>query len=49
MNAGDGLHSSRSREVEKAYRNTAFKDDAQRIEFLFQRYQTLVDAEKKFK
>ena len=32
--------------VEQAYRKAPFKDDAERIQFLFERYQTLIGAEK---
>ena len=39
-------HTALDKLVEKAYRNLAFKDDAQRIAFLFTRYQALVEAEK---
>ena len=39
-------HTALDKLVEKAYRNTAFKDNAQRIAFLFQRYQALVETEK---
>ena len=39
-------HTALDKLVEKAYRNPAFKDDAQRIEFLFTRYQELVQLGK---
>ena len=39
-------HSELDKLVEQAYRNTPFKDDSERIKFLFERYQALVDAEK---
>lgn len=37
-------HTALDKLVEKVYRSTPFKDDAQRIAFLFQRYQALVGA-----
>lgn len=39
-------HSDLDKLVEKAYRNISFKNDAERIKFLFERYQVLIDAEE---
>jgi len=37
-------HNTLDKLVEKAYHKSAFKDDAERIKFLFERYQTLIEA-----
>lgn len=42
-------HSELDKLIEEAYRKTPFKDDAERIKFLFERYQALIDAEDKEK
>jgi len=39
-------HNALDKLVEQAYRKPAFKDDAERIKFLFERYQTLIEAEQ---